>query len=48
LHTPLLHTELTQSLAAPQVAPGWHGGHAPPQSRAVSVPFFTVSEHVGG
>lgn len=43
-----MHTELVQSVPSEHVAPTSHGGHAPPQSVAVSDPFFVLSVHVGG
>ena len=43
-HTPPAHTPLTQSVAAPQVAPGWHGGHA---AAAVDVGLGAVLHAVG-
>jgi hypothetical protein len=36
-----------QSALSTQPDPSLQGAHPPPQSRAVSVPFFTPSEHVG-
>jgi len=37
----------TQSLSTLHIFPAAHLGQAPPQSTSVSVPFFTVSVHVG-
>jgi len=43
-----VHTPLWQSAAAPHPAPGAHFSvHEPPQSTSLSLPFSTVSEHVG-
>jgi hypothetical protein len=38
---------LPQSVPLLHVFPTAHAGHDPPQSTSVSVPFFTVSVHVG-
>jgi hypothetical protein len=44
----LVHTPLWQSLPAEHVLPAAHlPQEAPPQSMSVSVPFLTVSPHVG-
>jgi hypothetical protein len=42
-----LHTPPTQSLAALQPLPFAHFVQLEPQSVSVSVPFFTLSSHVG-
>jgi hypothetical protein len=41
------HTPLWQSAATVHVLPSAHLPQLPPQSVSVSLPFFTVSEHVG-
>jgi hypothetical protein len=49
-HWPAVQTPLTQSLAELHfwaVPHFFAGAHEPPQSTSVSVPFLTVSEHVG-
>jgi hypothetical protein len=45
LHTPPVHTLLSQSLAVPHAFPATHGEQEPPQSVSLSVPFFAWSEH---
>jgi hypothetical protein len=47
-HVPPVHTLLWQSVGAPHSLPvAQSAGHIPPQSTSVSVPFFTMSMHVG-
>jgi len=45
--TPLPHVLLVQSLAVRHFFPSAQVGQGPPQSTSVSVPFFTLSVHVG-
>jgi hypothetical protein len=48
MHTLLVHTLLAQSSGWEHVLPSAHfTGQPPPQSRSVSVPFFTPSLHAG-
>jgi hypothetical protein len=49
-HVPAMHTPLVQSAPVVQPLPSAHlsvGAHEPPQSTSVSVPFLTMSPHVG-
>jgi hypothetical protein len=42
-----VHTALAQSSGWVHFCPAWHFLQPPPQSAALSVPFFTPSEHDG-